>query len=214
MASPAGRRSVAGQRPGGGPRRATLAVASGGPGRRWPAGPFAPPGGRAVGGAARDGTGGGTWRGVSACRDRGGPGGRPAVSVTFDVVWSVGLIGAARAVGSRVLAVRVRLATALLAALAGVTVGAVVQAAVAGGWKGAAPGALFACSSAFAALAVVSVLSLLGGAPNVEFGAEPASLGPPRSPWRAGRDFLARYRRYGQLVWLRSEERRVGEAGR
>jgi len=124
------------------------------------------------------------------------------VSVTFDVVWSVVLIGAARAVASRVLAVRVRLATALLAALAGVAVGAVVQAAVAGGWKGAAPGALFACSSAFAAVAVVSVLSLLGAAPNVEFGAEPASFGPPRSPWRAGRDFLARYRRYGQLVWL------------
>src|SRR5262249_2434766 len=169
MASPAGRRSVAGQRPGGRPRRATLAVASGGPGRWWPAGPFVPPGGRAVGGAARDGTAGGTWRGGSARRDGGGPRGRPTVGVTIRGGWSVVWIGAARAVASRVLAVRVRLATALLAALAGVAVGAVVQAAVAGGWKGAAPGALFACSSAFAAVAVVSVLSLLGAAPNVEF---------------------------------------------
>jgi ubiquinone biosynthesis protein len=124
------------------------------------------------------------------------------VSVTFDVVWSVLLVGATRAVAARVLAVPVRLVTALLSALAGVAVGAVVQAAVAGGWTGASPGVLFACSSAFAAVAMISVLSLLGAAPNVEFGAGTASLRPPRSPWRAGRDFLARCRRYVQLVLL------------
>jgi ubiquinone biosynthesis protein len=123
------------------------------------------------------------------------------VSVTFNVVWSVLLIGAARAVAARVLAVPVRLVTALLSALTGVAVGAVLQAVVAGEWSGAAPGVLFACSSAFAAVAVVSVLSLLGVAPNVGFGAG-AGVGPPRSPWRAVRDFLARCRRYWQLVRL------------
>jgi hypothetical protein len=87
------------------------------------------------------------------------------VSVTFDVVWSVLLLGAARAVASRVLAVPVRLVTALLSVLTGVAVGAAVQAVVAAGWKGAGPGVLFACSSVFAAVAVVSVLSLLGAAP-------------------------------------------------
>jgi ubiquinone biosynthesis protein len=124
------------------------------------------------------------------------------VSVVFDVVWSVLLIGAARAVAGRVLAVPVRLVTALVSGLAGVAVGAGVQAAVAGEWKGAAPDVLFACSSAFAAVAVVSVLSLLGAAPNVEFDAGAASFGPSHRPWRAVRGFLARYRRYVQLVLL------------
>ena len=124
------------------------------------------------------------------------------MSVTFDVVWSVVVLGAARAVTSRVLAVPVRLVTALLSGLAGVAAGAVVQATVAGGWTGAGRGVLFASSSAFAAVAVVSVLSLLGAAPSVEFGAGAAGLRPPRTPWRAGRDFLGRCRRYGQLAWL------------
>jgi ubiquinone biosynthesis protein len=124
------------------------------------------------------------------------------VSVTFDVVWSVVVIGAARAVASHVLAVPVGLVTALLSGLAGVAAGAVVQAAVAGEWTGASPGVLFAVSSAFAAVAVVSGLSLLGAAPNVEFGAGAAGLRPLRTPWRAGRDFLGRCRRYWQLGWL------------
>jgi ubiquinone biosynthesis protein len=124
------------------------------------------------------------------------------VSVVFDVVWSVLLIGAARAVAARVLAVPVRLVTALLSGLTGVAIGVGMQVAVAGGWKGAAPDVLFACSSAFAAVAVVSVLSLLGAAPNVEFDAGAASLGPGRSPWRAVGDVLARCRRYVQLVRL------------
>jgi len=124
------------------------------------------------------------------------------VSVVFDVVWSVLLIGAARAVAARVLAVPVRLVTALVSGLAGVAVGAGVEAAVAGEWKGAAPDVLFACSSAFAAVAVVSVLSLFGAAPNVEFDAGAASFGPSHRPWRSVRDFFARYRRYVQLVLL------------
>jgi ubiquinone biosynthesis protein len=124
------------------------------------------------------------------------------VSVTFDVVWSVVVLGAVRGVASRVLAVPVRLVTALLSGLAGVAAGVGVQAAVAGGWTGAGPGVLFACSSVFAAVAVVSVLSLLGAAPNVEFGTGTARLAPPRSPWRAGWDLLARCRRYWQLVRL------------
>jgi ubiquinone biosynthesis protein len=124
------------------------------------------------------------------------------VSVVFDLVWSVLLIGSARAVAARVLAVPVRLATALVSGLAGVAVGAGVQAAVAGEWQGAAPNVVFACSSAFAAVAVASVLSLLGAAPNVAFDAGAASFGPPRSPWRAIREFLARYHRYAQLVLL------------
>jgi ubiquinone biosynthesis protein len=124
------------------------------------------------------------------------------VSVVFDVVWSVLLIGAARAVAARVLAVPVRLVTALVSGLAGVAVGAAIQVAVGGEWKGAAPDVLFACSSAFAAVAVVSVLSLFGAAPNVEFDAGAASFGPAHRPWRAVGDFLARYRRYVQLVLL------------
>jgi hypothetical protein len=97
-----------------------------------------------------------------------------------------------------VLAVPVRLVTALVSGVAGVVVGAAIQAAVAGEWEGAAPDVLFACSSAFAAVAVVSVLSLLGAAPNAAFDAGAASLGPPHSPWRAMRGFLARCRRRSQ----------------
>ena len=88
------------------------------------------------------------------------------MSVVFDVVWSVLLIGAARAVVARVLAVRVRLVTALLSGLTGVAIGAGTQAAVASGWKGATPNVLFACSSAFAAVTAASVLSMLGAAPD------------------------------------------------
>jgi ubiquinone biosynthesis protein len=124
------------------------------------------------------------------------------VSAAFDAVWSVLLIGAARTVAARVLAVPVRLVTALVSGVAGVVVGAAIQAAVAGEWEGAAPDVLFACSSAFAAVAVASVLSLLGAAPNVAFDAGAASLGPPHSSWRAMRGFLARCRRYVQLVLL------------
>jgi hypothetical protein len=113
------------------------------------------------------------------------------VSVAFDVVWSVLLIAAARAVAARVLAVPVPLVTALLSGLAGAAAGAGIQAAIAGEWSGAGSDVLFACSSAFAAVAVASVLSLLGAAPNVAFDAGAASLGPPHSPWRAVRDFLA-----------------------
>jgi ubiquinone biosynthesis protein len=61
---------------------------------------------------------------------------------------------------------------------------------------------LFACSSVFAAVAVASVLSLFGAAPNVAFDAGAASLGPPHRPWRAVRDFVARCRRYVQLMRL------------
>jgi ubiquinone biosynthesis protein len=124
------------------------------------------------------------------------------VSVVFDVIWSVLLIGAARAVAARVLAVPVRPPTALLSGLAGVAVGAGSQAAVAGAWQGAAPDVLFACSSAFAAVAAASVLSLLGAAPTGAFDAGAASLGPPRSPWRVMRDFLARCLRCVQLALL------------
>src|SRR5262249_60436471 len=49
---------------------------------------------------------------------------------------------------------------------------------------------------------VVSVLRWCGGAPNVEFGAAPASWGPPRRRGGAGWALRARCRRYGQLVWL------------
>jgi ubiquinone biosynthesis protein len=124
------------------------------------------------------------------------------VSVVFDVVWSVLVIGAARGVVARVLAVPVRLVTAFLSGLTGVAIGAGIQAAVAGGWKGVTPDVLFACSSAFAAVAVVSVLSLLGAAPSVEFDAGAAGWGPPHSPWHMAGDFLARCRRYGQLARL------------
>jgi ubiquinone biosynthesis protein len=125
-----------------------------------------------------------------------------AVSVVFDVVWSVLLVGAARAVAARVLAVPVRLATALVSGLAGVAAGTAIQAAMGGKWSGVGSDVLFACSSAFTAVAVVSVLGLLGAAPNVEFGAGAAGLGPPRSPWRVVGDFLARCRRYVQLMRL------------
>jgi ubiquinone biosynthesis protein len=124
------------------------------------------------------------------------------VSVAFDVVWSVILIAAARAMVARVLAVPVPLVTALLSGLAGVAAGAGVQAAIGGEWSGAGSDVLFACSSVFAAVAVASVLSLFGAAPNVAFDAGAASLGPPRGPWRAVRDFLARCRRYVQLMRL------------
>ena len=124
------------------------------------------------------------------------------MSVTFDVVWSVLVIGAARAVAARVLAVRVRLVTALLSGLAGVAAGAAIQAAIGGEWSGTGSDVLFACSSAFTAVAVVSVLSLLGAAPNRETGSGAAGLAPPRSPWRVVAEFVARCRRYVQLMRL------------
>ena len=122
------------------------------------------------------------------------------MSTIFDVVWSVLLIGASRAVAGRVLAVPVRLRTALVSGLLGVAAGVGAQAAVAGDWAGAFSGLLFGCVSTFTAVAAVSVLSLLG-TPGMDFGATPAGLGAPRGPWRAVGDLVARCRR--RRSWLR-----------
>jgi ubiquinone biosynthesis protein len=123
------------------------------------------------------------------------------VSAIFDVVWSVLLIGASRAMAARLLAVPVRLLTALISGLVGVAAGFGAQAGVVGHWKGNSPDLLFAFVSTFATVAAVSVLSLLGAAPNLAFDTTPAGL-VPRSPQRAVGDFVARCRRYLQLSRL------------
>ena len=136
------------------------------------------------------------------------------MSTIFDVVWSVLLIGASRAVAGRVLAVPVRLRTALVSGLLGVAAGVGAQAAVAGDWAGAFSGVLFGCVSTFTTVAAVSVLSLLRAPPNVGFDATPAGLGAPRGPRRAAGDFVARCRRYLQLIRLAFRHRLGPAAGR
>jgi ubiquinone biosynthesis protein len=135
------------------------------------------------------------------------------VSAVFDVAWSVLLIGAGRAVAGRLLAVPVRLRTALISGLLGVAAGFGTQAAVAGHLAPSSSGLLFACVSTFATVAAVSVLSLLG-TPGMDFGATPAGLGAPRGPWRAVGDLVARCRRYMQLTRLAFRHRLGPATGR
>jgi hypothetical protein len=80
-------------------------------------------------------------RGTSVLR-RGparGAGSQAAVSAVFDACWSVLLIDTSRAVAGRVLAVPVRLRTALISGMLGVAAGFGTQAAVAGHLAGASP---------------------------------------------------------------------------
>src|SRR5262245_2337751 len=142
-----------------------------------------------------------------------GAGSQAAVSAVFDACWSVLLIGASRAVARRLLAVSVGLPTALVSGLLGVAAGFGAQAAVAGGWEGISPDLLFASVSTFAAVAAVSVLSLLGAPPHVGFDATPTGLAAPRSPRRAAGDFVARCRRYLQLTRLAFRHRLGPAAG-
>jgi ubiquinone biosynthesis protein len=135
------------------------------------------------------------------------------VSTIFDACWSVLLIGSSHAVAGRVLAVPVRLRTALISGVLGVAAGFGTQAAVAGHLTGSSSGLLFACVSTFATVAAVSVLSLLG-APSMDFHATPAGLGAPRSPRRAVGDLVARCRRYLQLTRLAFRHRLGPATGR
>jgi ubiquinone biosynthesis protein len=135
------------------------------------------------------------------------------VSTIFDACWSVLLIGASRAVAGRLLAVPVRLRTALISGLFGVIAGFGTQAAVAGHLAGSSSGLLFAGVSTFATVAAVSVLSLLG-APSMDFDATPAGLRAPRSPRRAVGEVVARWRRYLQLTRLAFRHRLGPATGR
>jgi ubiquinone biosynthesis protein len=135
------------------------------------------------------------------------------VSTIFDACWSVLLIGASRAVAGRLLAVRVRLRTALISGVLGVAAGFGTQAAVAGHLAGSFSGLLFAGVSTFATVAAVSVLSLVGAPPSTDLDATPAGLGAPRSPRRAVGDFVARCRRYLQLTRLAFRHRLGPAAG-
>lgn len=135
------------------------------------------------------------------------------MSTIFGVCWSVLLIGASRAVAGRLLAVPVRLRTALISGLLGVIAGFGTQAVVAGHLAGSSSGLLFACLSTFTTVAAVSVLSLLR-APSMDFDATPAGLRAPRSPRRAVGELVARWRRYLQLTRLAFRHRLGPATGR
>ena len=135
------------------------------------------------------------------------------MSIIFDACWSVLLVGASRTVAGRLLAVPVRPRTALISGVLGVAAGFGTQAAMAGHLAGSSSGLLFACVSTFATVAAVSVLSLVGAPPNMDLDAMPAGLGVPHSPQRAVGDFVARCRRYLQLIHLAFRHRLVPTAG-
>jgi len=136
---------------------------------------------------------------MGGCRIRNRMVEKVSVSLVFDAVWAVVLVGTSRAVAGRLLAVPIGAVISLAAGGAGVAAGAAGQFLLDAKARGAGSAAVFALTSFLVMLMAVAVLGLLARVGRVAGG--PAPAGIPH-PLRAVKARFARSVRYARLLRL------------